>query len=240
MSVSEPHRAATTLTGAPRRRDLKKAATRTALLEAALRVVAQHGVEKVTIDQIVAEADVAQRTFFNHFSTKEEALVATTVDSAGDVLVAFRTRPPGESVLHALRGAVHAVFDAVQANDPVRAEAQRAIRTARSLMPYHLALFESNEHDLAEAIRERVAGEGGETDPLYPQLCAATAYSTLRVILARWLTAKAGAEAPQPTLFLDEFERALTMFTNGIDRPSTMSVHSLAHASAPRIEDVDE
>jgi cytochrome P450 len=34
------------------------------------------GVERLTVEQIASEADIALRTFFNRFSSKEEAVVA--------------------------------------------------------------------------------------------------------------------------------------------------------------------
>ncbi|WP_245353231.1 TetR/AcrR family transcriptional regulator [Pseudonocardia parietis] len=223
MPATEPPRAAAESVATVGRRDRKKRATRAAVLDAVLQVVAEQGVEKVTIDQIAAQADIAQRTFFHHFPTKEEALVATMADNAEALLAAFRARPPGESVLQALYGAVVTVFDGVKATDPVRAKALRAIRDAPSLMPFRLAFIVRHEHDMAEAISERLTDSGvDESDPLYPEICAAAAYSALRVILTRWLAAEAGPESPTPTALLHDFERALTLIADGLDRPAAV------------------
>ncbi len=51
-------------------RERKKLATRAALREAALRLALRDGVDRVTVDQIAAEADIAVRTFFNYFSSR--------------------------------------------------------------------------------------------------------------------------------------------------------------------------
>lgn len=50
-------------------------ATARAIENAALRLAAEHGVAAITVDQICAAAGIAQRTFFNHFVTKEDALL---------------------------------------------------------------------------------------------------------------------------------------------------------------------
>ncbi|TPW76697.1 TetR/AcrR family transcriptional regulator [Schumannella sp. 10F1B-5-1] len=54
-------------------RERKKAQTRQAIHEAALRLIEQHGLEATTIEQICAEAEVSPRTFFNYFPSKPAA-----------------------------------------------------------------------------------------------------------------------------------------------------------------------
>ena len=55
-------------------RERKRIATRRALSLAALELVQKRGLEHVTIDEISRTADVSPRTFFNYFSSKEEAV----------------------------------------------------------------------------------------------------------------------------------------------------------------------
>ncbi|WP_440711151.1 TetR/AcrR family transcriptional regulator [Herbiconiux sp. YIM B11900] len=59
-------------------RERKKAETRTAIHEAALRLVAANGVEHASVDAICSEAGVSSRTFFNYFPSKVSALVGLT------------------------------------------------------------------------------------------------------------------------------------------------------------------
>jgi AcrR family transcriptional regulator len=59
----------------PGLRERKRLATRRAILLAAITVVREKGFEAATVDEIARIADVSPRTFFNYFSSKEEAIV---------------------------------------------------------------------------------------------------------------------------------------------------------------------
>jgi AcrR family transcriptional regulator len=60
-------------------RERKKAQTRTAIHDAAFRLVDEQGLEATTIEQICQEADVSTRTFFNYYPSK----AAATLDLRG-------------------------------------------------------------------------------------------------------------------------------------------------------------
>jgi AcrR family transcriptional regulator len=55
----------------PRRSDRRRARTRAALLEAGRALYALRGLEAVSVDEIVAAADVAKGSFYNHFRDKD-------------------------------------------------------------------------------------------------------------------------------------------------------------------------
>jgi AcrR family transcriptional regulator len=66
-------------------REAKKRRTRDALVRCARRLVLEHGLDAVTIHEICAAADVAPRTFFNYFESKDAAVLglsAITLDPA--------------------------------------------------------------------------------------------------------------------------------------------------------------
>src|SRR3954447_18924190 len=91
---------------APGLRERKKLATRAALADAAWRLSATHGVGAVTIDDIAQAADVSPRTFFNYFSSKEEAVLERTAAMAPDRAAGIRNRPAGEPLAEVLCAAV--------------------------------------------------------------------------------------------------------------------------------------
>lgn len=84
-------------------RERKKAATRTLIADAAVRLFAERGFEAVTVAQVARAADVSEATVFNYFATKE-SLFYSQMEAFEDTLVAaVRDRPPGEAVLTAFR-----------------------------------------------------------------------------------------------------------------------------------------
>ena len=71
-------------------RELKKRQSRMAMHRAALELVLEHGLGGVTVEAIAQRAGVSTRTFFNHWSTKESAIIG--VLSAQEAEIAARLR----------------------------------------------------------------------------------------------------------------------------------------------------
>lgn len=62
------------------RRERRKHEVRSRIMEAALQLLEQQGLEATTVDQIAEAADISRGTFFNHFPTKESLLSAIALD----------------------------------------------------------------------------------------------------------------------------------------------------------------
>jgi len=58
-------------TGAPNRFEQRRRRNRAALLEAALALFQEQGLQATKLEEICERADVSARTFFNHFETRE-------------------------------------------------------------------------------------------------------------------------------------------------------------------------
>jgi AcrR family transcriptional regulator len=85
------------------RRERKKQQTRELIAETARRLFEARGFEAVTVAEIAREADVAEKTVFNYFPTKEDLFYHRMESFEEELLATIRDRAPGESVLHAFR-----------------------------------------------------------------------------------------------------------------------------------------
>ncbi|MFI6452515.1 TetR/AcrR family transcriptional regulator [Streptosporangium amethystogenes] len=73
-------------------RERKKHRTRQALIEAAVRLFDDKGYDHVTVAEIADAAEVSPRTFFLHFQTKEDVLLANADVRVGLALQAIAER----------------------------------------------------------------------------------------------------------------------------------------------------
>lgn len=84
------------------RRDRKRRATREALALAALELFEDRGFAATTIDDITERADLARRTFFRHFPSKEAVLFPDSEDYERMLVSAFEEAPPERLTLEGL------------------------------------------------------------------------------------------------------------------------------------------
>ncbi len=89
-------------------RERKKARTKAAIQEHALRLFREQGYAETTVEEIAAAAEVSPSTFFRYFPAKEDTVLSDLMDrQAFEVMVAA---PAELSPLEALRYAINEVF----------------------------------------------------------------------------------------------------------------------------------
>ena len=86
----------------PGLREKKKDRTRAALASATLKLFLRQGFEATTVDEIARAADVAPRTFFRYFPSKEAVIFEGQDQEDQAFIAALRQRTRGESDLDAL------------------------------------------------------------------------------------------------------------------------------------------
>ena len=86
----------------PNRRERRTQQTRRAIVAAARDLFESAGYAQTTVEQIAARADVAPRTFFRYFPTKESLLFSEFDEVRRDMLDSLEQRPSDEHPLQSL------------------------------------------------------------------------------------------------------------------------------------------
>lgn len=172
-------------------RERKKLATRRALQRAALSLAAEHGPE-VTVDEICAEAGVSPRTFFNYFSSKEEAILGEPPAVPSDeVLADFESGGPTGDLLEDLRGVLAAHLDASLPTVQQMHLRRHVLEHHPELMPHVMGAFNAIERRLVEAAARR---GGVEPTSVHAHVVGGVASVAMRLSVHRWIAA--GGDAP--------------------------------------------
>ncbi len=153
------------------RRERKKAATRKAIADAALRLFLERGYDDVGIREIADTADVSTATLFKHFPGKEALVFDLDADREAGLLDAVHQRPGEQPILAALRDYVLAGANISQ--DPEMARFLELIRSTPALSEYAHRMWIRHEGALAQAI-----AEASDTPPEDPT-CRALAHFVL-------------------------------------------------------------
>ena len=99
-------------------RERKKARTRAAIREHALRLFRVQGYYATTIEQIADAAEVSPATFFRYFPTKEDVVLQDDLDVIS--LAALRTQPPELGPIAAFRAAAGVTLASLSEEDLAR------------------------------------------------------------------------------------------------------------------------
>jgi AcrR family transcriptional regulator len=211
-----PVRFGTARPGEPGLRERKKRQTRQALRHAAVRLVAERGLENVSVDEIAAAADVSSRTFFNYFPTKDDALAGIDPEDIAEISDALANRPPDEEPLVALRTVM---LERSALIEPELVELWRArmqiIREYPHLMTAHAASWSFYERALTEAIARR-CGLDADRDS-YPAVLVAAGVAIVRTMSMRW------KESPQDVPLPELLGYAFDILARGLALPPAMA-----------------
>jgi AcrR family transcriptional regulator len=183
------------------RRERKKAATRKALADAALRLFLERGYDQVGVKDVADDADVSTTTLFKHFSCKEALVFDLDAVREATLVALVRDRPSGRSIPAALRDHMLGVRTLAGLDDPRFGDFLDLIQRTPALLEYSQRMWLRHETALAQAI---AADIGAPADDLR---CAALARFAL--------------EAPSLTRDRDDPERAMAqvfgLLENGWD-----------------------
>ena len=182
-------------------RERKKLETRRALRAAARELALDRSLADLTIEEITERADVSVRTFFNYFSSKEDAIVGVEPEELGVLAALLLARPADEGPVDALLAVFDADGDRLETWAARVSVGDELVRRHPALKPRRLAVLVEVEHTLVEALGQRLG-----VDPrrdIQPTAVVAAVLAVMRATLAWWHA------AGEPGPYHDVVERAL-------------------------------
>ena len=190
--------------GKPGLRELKKARTRAAIREHALRLFREQGYDATTVEQIAEAAEVSPSTFFRYFPTKEDVVLQDDMELLW--MDALRAQPPGLPPIPALRAALHEGFARLSAEDVAKlretTDFTLSVPAVRARMLDELA---RTIQVMAAAVAERA-----QRDPDDPRVRTLVG-AVLGVAMNSWFVA-----SDDLVRFMEEFERGLALLEAGL------------------------
>jgi AcrR family transcriptional regulator len=160
-------------------RERKKQRTREQIVDAAFTLFRERGFQATTVADIAAAADIAPRTFFAYFPSKE-AVVFHDFDSMFESLRArIEERPADETAIDALRNWLEVAMPNMHGENEDEALRKRMCIDEPGLAAHQQHLLSK----LEEILRAGVARDLGEpVDGLRPKLVSAAAVAALSTI----------------------------------------------------------
>jgi len=183
-------------------RERKKEQTRRAIEDAALRLFAQRGFSATTISDIAAEADIAPRTFFAYFPSKEDVVFAHFDEYTASLQRRLDEREPSETTFDALRSWIGDLIDAEDAAEAEREATRKQLMCDNESLEAHERHLMSRFEALIAASVAKDLGDG--PDDLGPRLVAAAAIAALRSLDPPEPKDRASPPGPEDLAVLDE------------------------------------
>lgn len=148
---------------------------------AAVRLISEHGFDKVTIEMISAGAGISQRTFFNYFPSKESAVAHRLADFTPEQIARFMAGT-GDRPREVLADTTRLVLEHVRDNLPDRQDSFAVFRIADECPPVLAAVLAQLDGFRAR-LTEVVAGR---SEPEQAELLAGIALTALRTGFDHW------------------------------------------------------
>lgn len=167
------------------RRERKKSQTRDDLISAAVHLFATSGYDSTTVEQITELADVSPRTFFRHFSSKEDVIFPDELPTEA-LMAAMSRQPETSNDLRATRDAYSELLCSDGPGLHRMLQMKKAMRSTPALEGRDLALQNQFRAHLAQAVARR---HGIDTPDALAELVAALAQAVLHLAFEEWVDA---------------------------------------------------
>ncbi|MFJ9709137.1 TetR/AcrR family transcriptional regulator [Streptomyces sp. NPDC101234] len=198
-------------------RERKKRATHRALQSSAVALFRLHGPEAVTVESICADAGVSPRTFFNYFSSKDEAAFMLEEGTPALIEERITARPPQETPLEAIRAVFVARLGEL-ATGRIWLERVLLLRERPELAP-RITL---TNRAVEDAVTRAVAARTGLPEcHLYVRTTAAAVFAAQQAAISCWEPDSGPAMVTLVTEAVDLLSRGLPAPPEPAEQPGT-------------------
>jgi AcrR family transcriptional regulator len=176
----------TTVGSRPGLRDITRDAVRARIAAVAIARFDADGFDRVTVEQVAAEAGISARSFHRYFPAKEDAVIGDPARHSDVLAAAFRDRATDEPVWTALREAFATMLARGDGGDPDTA--RRSVRVMTSTPSLRARNLEKH-HAWAEVLTPLVAARlGGADVDLRARTVVQAALGCFDVAITAWAT----------------------------------------------------
>jgi AcrR family transcriptional regulator len=140
-------------------REQKKRQTRMAMHRAALELVVERGLSAVTAQLIAERAGVSTRTFFNHWATKESAILGVIGDEGKRAILSLRDKLEVMPVRDAMRSMMREAIANVPVDQGLRELKKQVMEQEPSLHLLSSGNLQAMQTELVEVLEEALDGE---------------------------------------------------------------------------------
>jgi AcrR family transcriptional regulator len=191
-------------------RERKKQQTRDTIARAALRLFAERGYDETTLADIAGAADVAPRTIFAYFESKEDILLCEEGSFLNELKRKLDERPAGTTTVDAIR---EFLSELKQADEDAQLRKQ-IISASPALQMKMRGRHAELEPMLAASIAKDLGSEPGDIRPL---LIAASITAAFTSVRDRIFDAESRGEPVDHELAMATLDQVLEFLRGGLE-----------------------
>jgi AcrR family transcriptional regulator len=191
-------------------RERKKQQTRETIRRVALRLFAERGYEQTTLAEIAEAANVAPRTIFAYFESKEDILLCGERSFLDDLKRRLDERPEGTTTVDALREFLSQIAPRDE-DDVLR-------KKVMSENPALQAKAHAGHTQLEPMLAQSIAKDlGAQPDDLQPMLAAASVTAAFISVRDRIFEAEAGGKPMTHEQGMATLDQVLEFLRGGLE-----------------------
>jgi AcrR family transcriptional regulator len=191
-------------------RERKKQQTREKIAQVALRLFAERGYDHTTLAEIAEAADVAPRTIFAYFESKEDILLCGERSFLDDLKRRLDERPAGTTTVDALREFLSQI--------PPQDDDDLLRKKVMSENPELQMKAHAGHTRLEPMLAQSIAKDlGAEPDDLQPMLAAASVTAAFISVRDRIFAAEEGGEPMTHEQAMATLDQVLEFLRGGLE-----------------------